>query len=130
MLFAVFSILATSVIPFASAVQLDATILSNQDTTKPEFQFLRIMYIEYPDGGQLAELLQGVSQKITFQANMDTLGIAELKAQLNENLKSHSSDTRVTDLKVEYQAILQGNEKRAVMEYKIELIPTISNHVI
>ncbi len=123
-------ILASGFIPYASAAQLDAKILSGEDSAEPSFQFLRVIYIEYPDGGEISESLRGKKQTISFVANNDTPGIDELVIQLNQNLKSVSSSTVVTDVKINYRAILQGNENYAVIEYKIQLIPTITNHVL
>ena len=123
-------ILVSGLIPYASAAQLDARIFSGEDLTEPSFQFLRIIYIEYPNGGEISELLQGKKETITFVINNDTPGIDELVMQLNQNLKSVSSNTVVTYVKINYQAILQGNENYAIIEYKIQLTPTITNHVL
>lgn len=120
----------SSLVPFASAAQLDAAILSDENKTEPSFQFLRVIYIEYPDDGDISESLRGVKQTVSFTADSDTPGMNELVLQLNKNLKAISSDAVITDVKIYYQAILQGNQNNAVIEYKIQLIPTITNHVI
>ena len=44
-------ILVLGLMPYASAAQLDAVILSGEDSAEPSFQFLRVIYIEYPNGG-------------------------------------------------------------------------------
>jgi len=123
-------ILVSGFVPYASAAQLDAAILSGEDSAEPSFQFLRVIYIEYPNGGEISDSLRGKNQMISFVANDNTPGIDEFIIQLNQNLKTVSSNTVVTDLKINYQAILQGNENYAVIEYKVELIPTITNHVL
>lgn len=116
--------------PYAYAAQLDAKIPAGEDVIKPSFQFLRVIYIEYPNGGELAELLQGKTQAISFSADSKTVGMSVLIDKINQKLRLIPSDAFVTDAKVNYQAILNGNENSAVIEYKIELIPTITNHVI
>ena len=116
--------------PYAQAAQLDAKISTGEDTINPSFQFLRVIYIEYPNGGEIAKLLQGKTQTVSFSADSKTLGMDNLINQINQNLRSIPSDAFVTDAKINYQAILSGNENSAVIEYKIELIPTITNHVI
>ena len=123
-------ILVAGVMPYASAAQLDGAILYQQESTEPSFQFLRIIYIEYPNGGDLSESLRGKNQIISFEVDSDTHGMDELVTSLNKNLKEISSNAVVTDVKLNYQAILQGNENSAVIEYKIQLIPTITNHVL
>ena len=116
--------------PYAQAVQLDAEIPTGQDTINPSFQFLRVVYIEYPNGGEIAKLLQGKTQAVSFSADSKTIGMDNMINQINRNLRSIPSDAFITDAKINYQAILSGNENSAVIEYKIELIPTITNHVI
>ena len=124
------ALVLTGFAPTASAVQLDAVLLSGEDETTPTFQFLRVIYIEYPNGGELAELLYDKKQTISFSIDGDTAGADKLILQLNEYLEDRGSVTVIDDVTVHYQAILQGNEKNAVIEYKIELIPTITNHII
>ncbi len=122
--------LVAGIVPYASAAQLDGAILYQQESTEPSFQFLRIVYIEYPNGGDLSESLRGKNQIISFEADSDTPGMGELVSSLNKNLKEISSSAVVTDAKINYDVILQGNENYAVIEYKIQLIPMITNHVL
>ena len=46
--------------PFVTAAQLDAVILADGSSIEPSFQFLKVIYIQYPDGGELSEILQGM----------------------------------------------------------------------
>ncbi len=123
-------ILVLGLVPYASAAQLDAKILSGEDSAEPSFQFLRVIYIEYPNGGEISESLRGKKEMVSFVADSNTPGIDELVMQLNKNLKSVPSYAVVTDVQINYQAILQGNENYAVIEYNVQLIPTITNHVL
>lgn len=116
--------------PYAHAAQLDAKIPTGEDTIEPSFQFLRVIYIEYTNGGEIAKLLQGKTQTISFSADSKTHNMSNLIDQINQNLKSIPSDAFVTDAKINYQAILSGNENSAVIEYKVQLIPAITNYVI
>ena len=117
-------------LPSVWAAQLDAKIMVEEDIISPSFSFLRIIYIEYPEGGEIAQLLQGENQNITFSANSDTPGMKNLINQINNNLESLPSTVFVTDAKLNYQAILSGNQNSAVIEFKIQLIPTLVNSVI
>ena len=123
-------IFVSGLIPMAYAAQLDAEIPAEKDNIEPSFQFLRVIYIEYPNGGEIANLLQGRMDTLSFTANSTTPGMTGLIEKINQNLKSIPSDAFVTDAKITYQALLSGNENSAVIEYKLELIPTITNHVI
>ncbi|HUT05755.1 MAG TPA: hypothetical protein VMW74_03580 [Nitrosopumilaceae archaeon] len=116
--------------PSVWAAQLDAKIMADDDTISPSFSFLRIIYIEYTEGGEIAQLLRGENQNITFTANSNTSDMKELINQINENLKSLPSTVIVTAAKVNYQALLTGNQNSAVLEVKLNLIPTLSNPVI
>ncbi|TAK27158.1 MAG: hypothetical protein EPO37_00965 [Nitrosarchaeum sp.] len=123
-------LILSSFMPYAQAAQLDAKIPTGEETINPSFQFLRVIYIEYPNGGEIAKLLQGKTQTISFSADSKTTDMDNLINQINQNLRSIPSDAFITDAKINYQAILSGNKNSAVIEYKIELIPTITNHVI
>jgi hypothetical protein len=123
-------LVSSGFMPFAQAAQLDAKIPADENVIEPSFQFLRVIYIKYPNGGEIAELLKGKSQTLSFSADSKTTDMSDLTNKINQNLKLIPSDSFVTDIKVNYQTILSGNENSAVIEYKIELIPTITNHVI
>ena len=120
----------SSLVPYASAAQLDAAILSGEESTDPSFQFLRVIYIEYPDDGKISEELRGKNKTISFTADHSTQGMNDLIMNLNENLKSISSDAIITDAKINYHVMLHGNDNHAVIEYKIQLVPTITNHIL
>lgn len=120
----------SSFVPYASAAQLDAAILSGEESTDPSFQFLRVIYIEYPDDGKISEELRGKNKTISFTADHSTQGMNDLIMNLNENLKSISSDAIITDAKINYHVMLHGNDNHAVIEYKIQLVPTITNHIL
>lgn len=123
-------ILFAGTIPYASAAQLDAAVFFDDKLAEPSFQFLRIIYIEYPNGGEISESLRGKMNTVSFVADSETPGMDKLLLQLNQNLKTIPSNAIITDAKINYQAVLQGNENSAVIEYKVELIPTITNHIL
>ena len=128
--FALLAILGIGIVPFASAAQLEAEILYDDNQFEPEFSFLRVLTIEYPQGSILAELLQEEMQQVSFDADLGNLGVKDIVLQVNEHLKSVGSDVTVTDMRIQYHASLQGNERYANIEYKIQLIPIIAGHVI
>ena len=117
-------------LPFAHAAQLDATLLEGQEKTQPSFEFLRVIYIEYPNGGMISDSLKGKKIELVFDANSSSPGMNEFISKLNQNLKSIPSNAIVSDAKLHYQATLQGNEKNAVIEYNLTIIPTIENHIL
>lgn len=117
-------------LPSVWAAQLDADIGVDDDTINPTFSFLRIIYIEYPEGGEIAQLLNGKNQTISFTADSSTNDMKPLVNQINQNLDAIPSTVVVTDTVIEYQAILNGNQDSAAIELKLQLIPTITNPII
>ena len=108
----------------AYAVQLDADITG--DTVEPKFRFLRVVSIEYPQGGELAEMLRGQSGQVLFELDSKNSDVSGMIGLLNESIESELSTAKVEDLHVSYKAILSGNENSATIEYKIDLEPEIS----
>ena len=123
-------VILSGFMPSAFAAQLDAAILSGQESTEPSFQFLRVIYIEYPNGGEIAEPLRGQNQQISFAVDSQTSGADNLVSEINQNLESIPSNAIASDAKINYNAILQGHEDYAVIEYKVQLVPTITGHLI
>ena len=124
------AILGIGLVPFASAAQLEAEILYGDDSFEPEFSFLRVVTIEYPQDSSLADLLQDKRESLSFEVDIDTPGVGDIISKLNHHLMSVGSNATVTDLRIQYHAALQGHEKHTNIEYKIQLIPTITGHVV
>ena len=57
-------------LPSVWAAQLDAKLLVEEDNNSPLFSFLRIIYIEYPEGGEIAQLCE---EKIKISLSQLTL---------------------------------------------------------
>lgn len=111
--------------PAAYAVQLDVEI--TDDRIQPEFRFLRVVSIEHGQGGELADLLQQragseVSFRIDSQ-NSDVLHLAEI---LDKNISEELSAARVDGLVLEYRAAISARPHSTTVEYKIDMIPTLS----
>ena len=123
-------LLGVGFVPFASGAQLEAEILYGEDKFEPEFSFLRVVVIEYPQGSDVADLLQDTRESISFEVDSDAVEVEGIVAQLNEHLQSVGSNATVTDIAIKYHAGLQGNESHANIEYKIQMIPTITGHFV
>nr|NIQ07973.1 hypothetical protein [Candidatus Korarchaeota archaeon] len=116
--------------PIALGAQLDAVIRQDSQQIEPTFEYFRIIYIDYPNGGKLADLLRGETKVVSFLADSQTDGIVSLVDKLNQYLRSKDSTSTVTDVKVKYKAELVGNQNSASIQYNVKMIPTISNAVI
>ena len=117
-------------VPFASAAQLDAVILADEDVIRPSFQFLKIVYVQYPDGGEIAEMLQGAEHIISFTTNGSLDADSKVVGQINQSLKNVSSNAVATGVTISYQSTLHGSEKYAVIEYKMNVEPVITDYVV
>jgi len=113
------------------AAQLDATIGTKAESAQPTFKFLRTIFIEYPEGGELADLLRGKDVVINFEADSTTPGIFDLISSINKNLSQDLDSTVfVTDLSLTFSAHLAGRGDSAAVDYKITMTPTITNYVL
>lgn len=124
---AVLALLVIAMMPASQvwAAQMDVFVSNEDATIKPDFKFLRIMFIEYPEGGQIADSLVGKKDIISFTA--DSAQLQTLIQQINSDLQKRSSSSVVTDVSVDYQATIIGGEKQAVIEYRINMTPTIED---
>jgi len=110
--------------------QLDARLSTHLTDAKPTFKFLKTVFIEYPDGGEISKLLNGQDILISVEANKDTLGVAELIQNMNNNLRALDSAAFVTDLELTYRSHLVGKGGQAAIDYKVTMIPTITNYIL
>lgn len=117
------------VVPAYSA-QLDADIPAGATEITPSYKFLRIIFFEHPDGGLLSDLLQQKENTISFVADKDTQGVSEIISQINSQLDDSLSGSFVSDIKIQYKAILDVNEQLSKLEYNIQINPTIQNPII
>lgn len=112
------------------AAQLDARLSTHLTEAQPTFKFLKTVFIEYPDGGEISKLLIGKDVLVSIEANKDTSGVSELIQKINSNLQSIDSTVFVTDLQLTYRAHLQGQGGQAAVDYKVTLVPTITNYIL
>jgi hypothetical protein len=112
------------------AAQLDARLSTHLESAQPTFKFLKTVFIEYPEGGELSRTLLGKDILVTLEANKDTPGVSELIDKINSNLKELDSTVFVTDLNLTYRAHLVGRGDQTAIDYKVTLAPTITNYVL
>ena len=116
--------------PVFASSQLEVTIDPNSDTAYAKMVYQRSINIDYSDGGKLAEMMNGKTEKISFTAIATNPGIESLIANLNSYFVSQGSQANISDLSLEYKSTLTGRSTSMSVDYTIVLWPTIENIVI
>jgi len=112
------------------AAQLDARINPNDETSQFKISYLRTIFIEYADGGNLFEALRGNEWTVSSTADSSDPGVQKLIDELNKKILSDGSQVRVTDLNVFYDFHLKARNINTSVDYRIILEGEISNYVI
>ncbi len=125
-------ILITSAVLSAFASQLDTLLVPKRDKAEARYKSIGVIYIEYPNGGELQSMLQNAAGMIEFTADRDTPGVQELINEINSNLRSGEKKSPVTveDIKVDYKSALKADERRAVLEQSLKLDILITGFVL
>jgi hypothetical protein len=110
--------------------QLDARLVPDGDSANIKLIFQRTVFIEYENGGELADALRSKSWQVSFSADASNPGVQELIKKLNQKIASDGSGAQITNLDLKYSATLTGRETNTSIDYKIELLPTLSHYNI
>lgn len=110
--------------------QLEARLLPDADAANIKINFQRTVYIEYKNGGDLADALSSKSWQVTFSADASDPTVQNLMKKLNQKIASDGSGAQITDLRLTYNAKLTGKDTSTSIDYKIELFPTLSHYNI
>lgn len=123
-------IIAAGSITPAFAAQLNWDAKTFETAQLPKFTFQRSAFIEYPEGGAIADALRGKEVVTSFTADSSTPGIQELIEKLNDSLASKQSSARIVDARIEYSAHMVGRGDNVSVDYKVILVPTIDGFLI
>ena len=127
--FVILALFFVGMIP-AWAAQMDVVIATDEQEIEPSFKFLRVIVIDYPQDGNLADQLRDQKKTVSFSADSKTQGMSDLISKINSDLYSKISTSFVTEAHLNYEAKLTGGEDSAFIEYKIEVVPTITNYIV
>jgi len=116
--------------PVFASSQLEVTIDPNSDTAIAKMTYQRAINIDYSDGGNLAETMNGVSKEISFSVDSSNSGVQSLISKINSYTFSQGSQAQITDLTLEYKTLMTGRSTSMSVDYSITLHPTIHNFVI
>ena len=115
---------------FAWAAQLDASIDPNQDVSPFKINYQRTILIEYPNGGQLREMLDGKSWVVDGTADSSNPGVQKLIENINQKITSDGSHARISDLDVTYKFQLHGRSINTSIDYIVTLEGILADYVI
>jgi len=114
----------------AWAAQLEARI--NPDSITSDFVMIyqRTIFIEYNEGGQIADLLRQQSWTSTVTADSSDPGVADLMDKLNQKFLNDRSGAKISDLSIDYSVKLTGRGLNTAIDYKLVLDGTLSGYII
>ncbi len=128
---AVAAILAASTtVSTASAAQLGTMINPDHNSSPFEIRYQKTIFIEYADGGDVADLLRGDRWNITALAVPGSAASEGIAGRINRNLIGDGSQAFVSGLEISYLATLKGNPVSAAVDYQILITGDIGGYTI
>jgi len=114
----------------AFGAQLDVTLNPNNAESPFKMSYLKTVFIEYPNGGDLFDALGGTEWNVSGMADATNPGVQRLMNELNTNIQSGGSQAKISDLDVTYEFQLKGRNIQTSIDYRVILEGTISNYII
>ncbi|MDH3311972.1 MAG: hypothetical protein OEM28_02355 [Nitrosopumilus sp.] len=114
----------------AWAAQLDARINPNSDSSPFSMHYLKTVFIEYPNSGNLFDELRGKEWTVSGTADSSNPGVQDLMKKLNQKLSNDGSHAKISDLNVTYEFLLKGRNINTSIDYKVLIEGTITGYVI
>lgn len=130
---AVLSLLVVgTVAPIFATVDFNAYLPIEGTPITPEFKFTKNVAIDYSNGGKLKDLLNGKNMTLSFTDTSDNN--TSIKAFMEDINTEFATDRKTTatisNLTVNYQVQINGDDKGATIDYKISLIPVLNGYVL
>ena len=114
----------------AWGAQLDTTINPNNSESPFKMSYLKTVFIEYPNGGDLFDALGGTQWKVSGTADATNPGVQELIMKLNAGIQEDGSQASISDLNVLYEFQLTGRNIQTSIDYRVVLEGSITDYVI
>ncbi|AFS80536.1 hypothetical protein NKOR_03210 [Candidatus Nitrosopumilus koreensis AR1] len=112
------------------AAQMDARINPNSDSSPFKMNYQKTVFIEYPNGGELFDVLQGHEWSVIGTADSSDPGVKNLMRQLNDKIKADGSQAHISDLNVSYDIHLKARNINTSIDYRVIIEGTLTNYVI
>jgi len=114
----------------AYGAQLSVNINPDNPVSQFEMKYQKTIFLEYEDGGDIADLLRGEKATIEFVADKSNPGVGNLMKLLTQKLASDGSQTKIFNLVVDYSAVLTGRGTNTSLDYKVVLDGDLSGYTI
>lgn len=112
------------------AAQFDARINPNSDESPFKMSYLKTIFIEYPNGGNLFDELRGKAWTVSGTADSSNPGVQELIGKLNRGIADDGSQARISDLNVSYDFQLKARNINTSIDYRVIIEGTLIDYVI
>ena len=121
-----------TIAPIWATVDFNAYLPIEGTPVTPEFKFTKNVAIDYSSGGKLKDALMGKNMTISFSdTSANNTSIKSFMEAINTELATDRKTTAtISNLKVEYQVQVNGDDKGATFDYLIKLIPTINGYTL
>jgi len=119
-----------SIAPTFGSAQLETTLEDASGIALTKMTYQRTIWIDYSDGGSLANTLAGKNITMVFSVDSSAMGMQDLINNLNASIASNNSIARITDLSLDYVAVMTGRDNKMSIDYKIILHPEVENFVM
>ena len=114
----------------AWAAQLDTTLNPNNAESPFKMSYLKTVFIEYPNGGDLFDALGGTQWKTAGTADATNPGVQRLIMELNDRIQQDGSQASISDLNVLYEFQLTGRNLQTSIDYRVILEGSITDYII
>ena len=114
----------------AFGAQLNTFINPDKPSSEFSMRYQKTVFIEYPEGGALAEALRGTADTVTIKASTPDPAINELRDRLNQKIASDGSGTQIADLTVTYTATMTGRPVATSFDLQVLLEGTLEGYTI
>jgi hypothetical protein len=113
----------------AHANQMDALLLPGDGRSKVHLTAFRDIRLTYPEGSELARMLDGMSKRLEFSLQNQTAGpvVDAVNRAIKDDLQSAFTLRNAT---VDYVAEVKGGPKEAVISYKVDIKAGISDFLL
>ena len=121
-----------TIAPIWATVDFNAYLPIEGTPVTPEFKFTKNVAIDYSSGGKLKDALMGKNMTISFSdTSANNTSIKSFMEAINTELATDRKTTAtISNLKVEYQVQVNGDDKGATLDYLIKLIPTVNGYTL